>query len=146
MKITEKIIEKHGLKKEEYENIKKLLNRNPNLLELGIFSAMWNEHCSYKSSKIHLKKLPTKGKQVGLRRTLDWPGYTGWEATPIFQEEIDVLRKEWSIPFSTPGEDVTFVYEDDIIKKPRKPTPNVKTTNKKTGNRTILRKNRKRRS
>ena len=64
MKITEKIIEKHGLKKEEYENIKKLLNRNPNLLELGIFSAMWNEHCSYKSSKIHLKKLPTKGKQV----------------------------------------------------------------------------------
>mgnify|MGYP003115153909 CR=1 FL=1 len=102
--------------------------------------------------KIHVKLIkketvePTKGKQVGLRRTLDWPGYTGWEATPIFQEEIDVLRKEWSIPFSTPGEDVTFVYEDDIIKKPRKPTPNVKTTNKKTGNRTILRKNRKRRS
>ena len=64
MKITEKIIENHGLKKEEYKNIKKLLNRNPNLLELGIFSAMWNEHCSYKSSKIHLKKLPTKGKQV----------------------------------------------------------------------------------
>ena len=64
MEITEKIIEKHGLKKEEYKIIKKLLNRNPNLLELGIFSAMWNEHCSYKSSKIHLKKLPTKGRQV----------------------------------------------------------------------------------
>ena len=64
MKITNSIIEKHGLKKEEYESIKKLLNRNPNLLELGIFSAMWNEHCSYKSSRLHLKKLPTKGKQV----------------------------------------------------------------------------------
>ena len=64
MEVTNKIIEKHGLKIEEYKEIKKLLNRNPNLLELGIFSAMWNEHCSYKSSRIHLKKLPTKGKQV----------------------------------------------------------------------------------
>ena len=64
MEITNTIIEKHGLKKEEYESIKKLLKRNPNLLELGIFSAMWNEHCSYKSSRLHLKKLPTKGQQV----------------------------------------------------------------------------------
>tara|TARA_B100001989_G_scaffold219839_1_gene171977 strand:- start:2685 stop:4865 length:2181 start_codon:yes stop_codon:yes gene_type:complete len=64
MKITNQIVLKHGLKLEEFENIKKLLKREPNLLELGIFSAMWNEHCSYKSSKIHLKKLPTKGKQV----------------------------------------------------------------------------------
>ena len=64
MKIDSKIVEKHGLKPKEFENIKKLLKRDPNFLELGIFSAMWNEHCSYKSSKIHLKKLPTKGKQV----------------------------------------------------------------------------------
>ncbi len=64
MKITKKIIENHGLKLEEYESIKKLLKRSPNLLELGIFSAMWNEHCSYKSSRIHLKNLPTKGKHV----------------------------------------------------------------------------------
>ena len=64
MQITDKIIEKHGLKPEEFEKIKKLLKREPNFLELGIFSAMWNEHCSYKSSRIHLKKLPTKGKQV----------------------------------------------------------------------------------
>ncbi len=64
MKITNKIIENHGLKLDEYENIKKLLKREPNLLELGIFSAMWNEHCSYKSSRIHLKNLPTKGKHV----------------------------------------------------------------------------------
>ena len=64
MEIDEKIIEKHGLKQEEYNSILQLLKREPNLLELGIFSAMWNEHCSYKSSKAHLKKLPTKGKQV----------------------------------------------------------------------------------
>ena len=64
MKITNKIIENHGLKLDEYKNIQKLLKRDPNILELGIFSAMWNEHCSYKSSKIHLKKLPTNGDQV----------------------------------------------------------------------------------
>ena len=51
MKITNNIIKKHGLKLNEYENIKKLMKRDPNILELGIFSAMWNEHCSYKSSK-----------------------------------------------------------------------------------------------
>ncbi len=64
MKITNDIIVKHGLKLEEYSKIKLLLNREPNFLELGIFSAMWNEHCSYKSSKIHLKKLPIKNKNV----------------------------------------------------------------------------------
>ena len=64
MIITNEIVKKHGLKPEEFEKIKKLLKRDPNLLELGIFSAMWNEHCSYKSSRIHLKKLPTKGKRV----------------------------------------------------------------------------------
>ena len=64
MNITNQIVEKHGLKSEEFQKIKKFLRREPNLLELGIFSAMWNEHCSYKSSRIHLKKLPTKGKQV----------------------------------------------------------------------------------
>ena len=64
MEITKHIIEKHGLNLEEFKGIQKLLKRDPNLLELGIFSAMWNEHCSYKSSRLHLKKLPTKGKQV----------------------------------------------------------------------------------
>ena len=64
MEITKKIIEKHGLKLEEYKKIQKLMRRDPNLLELGIFSAMWNEHCSYKSSRLHLKKLPTTGDQV----------------------------------------------------------------------------------
>ena len=64
MKITNAIVENHGLKEEEYSKIKALLGRVPNLLELGVFSAMWNEHCSYKSSRIHLKNLPTQGKYV----------------------------------------------------------------------------------
>ena len=55
---------KHGLTTEEYNKIIKLMGRNPNLVELGIFSAMWNEHCSYKSSKIWLQTLPTKNKYV----------------------------------------------------------------------------------
>jgi len=64
MIVNEQIALDHGLKKDEFTKICELLNRIPNITELGIFSAMWNEHCSYKSSKIHLKKLPTKGKQV----------------------------------------------------------------------------------
>ena len=64
MKITNQVIKRHGLELDDYSNIKKFLQREPNLLELGIFSAMWNEHCSYKSSRIHLKNLPTKSKQV----------------------------------------------------------------------------------
>ena len=64
IEVNEKIAIDHGLKKDEYKKICELLKRNPNLTELGIFSAMWNEHCSYKSSRLHLKKLPIKGKQV----------------------------------------------------------------------------------
>ncbi len=64
MKVTESVAIDHGLKKEEFKKICELLNRVPNITELAIFSAMWNEHCSYKSSKIHLKKLHTIGKQV----------------------------------------------------------------------------------
>ena len=64
MEVNESVAIGHGLKKEEYNKICDLLKRVPNLTELGIFSAMWNEHCSYKSSRIHLKKLNTKGKRV----------------------------------------------------------------------------------
>ena len=64
MEVNEKIAVDHGLKPDEYKKICDLLKRVPNLTELGIFSAMWNEHCSYKSSRLHLKKLPTKGKKV----------------------------------------------------------------------------------
>ena len=64
MLVNEKIAIDHGLKADEYKKICELLKRTPNLTELGIFSAMWNEHCSYKSSRLHLKKLPTSGKKV----------------------------------------------------------------------------------
>ena len=64
MLVNEKVAIEHGLKAEEYKKICELLDRTPNITELGIFSAMWNEHCSYKSSRLHLKKLPTKGKKV----------------------------------------------------------------------------------
>ena len=64
MIVNEQVAIEHGLKKDEYAKICELLNRTPNITELGIFSAMWNEHCSYKSSRLHLKTLPTKGKQV----------------------------------------------------------------------------------
>ena len=64
MKISTKIISKHGINSEEYKKIISLIDREPNLLELGIFSAMWNEHCSYKSSKKYLRTLPTKSDKV----------------------------------------------------------------------------------
>ncbi len=64
MEVTESVAIDHGLKKEEFSKICELLKRTPNITELAIFSAMWNEHCSYKSSRKHLKKLYTKGKQV----------------------------------------------------------------------------------
>jgi phosphoribosylformylglycinamidine synthase len=63
-KITPGLIAEHGLKPDEYQRILKLIGREPTLTELGIFSAMWNEHCSYKSSKVHLRTLPTKADWV----------------------------------------------------------------------------------
>ena len=62
--ITGEIVAQHGLSEEEYARVLHALGREPNLTELGIFSVMWSEHCSYKSSRIHLKKLPTEGPHV----------------------------------------------------------------------------------
>jgi phosphoribosylformylglycinamidine synthase subunit PurL len=62
--ITPQIVAEHGLSTEEYDRVLHALGREPNLTELGIFSVMWSEHCSYKSSRLHLKKLPTRGPQV----------------------------------------------------------------------------------
>ena len=62
--ITPELVASHGLKPDEYERILKLIGRVPSFTELGIFSAMWNEHCSYKSSRIHLRGLPTKAPWV----------------------------------------------------------------------------------
>jgi len=62
--ITPELVAEHGLSDDEYGRIKRLLNREPSLVELGIFSVMWSEHCSYKSTRIHLRKLPTKAPWV----------------------------------------------------------------------------------
>jgi phosphoribosylformylglycinamidine synthase II len=62
--ITPELVAEHGLKPDEYERIVKLIGRVPSFTELGIFSAMWNEHCSYKSSKVHLRTLPTQAPWV----------------------------------------------------------------------------------
>src|SRR5512141_2467832 len=64
MSIDQSVLERHGLKPDEYARIVQFLGREPNLTELGIFSVMWSEHCSYKSSRVHLKTLPTGGPQV----------------------------------------------------------------------------------
>src|ERR1700704_3280287 len=67
---TRETLRQHGLTLDEYEKIKRLLGgREPTLTELGIFSVMWSEHCSYKSSRVHLKRLPTRS-----RRVLQGPG------------------------------------------------------------------------
>ncbi|ANU07900.1 phosphoribosylformylglycinamidine synthase subunit PurL [Paraurantiacibacter namhicola] len=62
--ITPEVVAQHGLSEEEYERVLNALGREPNLVELGIFSVMWSEHCSYKSSRLHLKKLPTEAPWV----------------------------------------------------------------------------------
>lgn len=62
--ITPEVVEQHGLNPEEYQRVLNALGREPNMVELGIFSVMWSEHCSYKSSRFHLKKLPTEAPWV----------------------------------------------------------------------------------
>ncbi|HMF01153.1 MAG TPA: phosphoribosylformylglycinamidine synthase subunit PurL [Terriglobia bacterium] len=64
MTITDELLTQHGLSEAEYKKIADILKREPSLTELGIFSVMWSEHCSYKSSRVHLRRLPTKGPAV----------------------------------------------------------------------------------
>src|SRR5689334_12870931 len=64
MTIDQQVLERHGLTRDEYDRIVDSLGREPSETELGIFSVMWSEHCSYKSSRVHLKKLPTRGPRV----------------------------------------------------------------------------------
>ena len=64
IKVTPQVAAEHGLTPDEFARIQKILGRDPNITELGIFSVMWSEHCSYKSSRAHLKRLPTRGTHV----------------------------------------------------------------------------------
>lgn len=96
---------------------------------------------------IHVKLLKRIVVKQSKGNTMDWPGYSGWEATPIFEQEINFLRKEWSIPFNEVEKDVVFVYDDNIIKRTYKPKPNEKILReikkrKSKGKRRISRKKR----
>ena len=83
----------------------------------------------------------TEPKIVGFKKSMGWPGYSGWESEIVYQEEADILRREWSIPFVGPG-DETFVFDDCIIKKPRK--HNISKNRIKTANgSTVIRRKRK---
>ena len=62
--ITPEVIAKHGLTPDEYQRIETILGRAPNFTELGVFSVMWSEHCSYKNSRLELRKFPTDGPRV----------------------------------------------------------------------------------
>src|SRR4028118_35621 len=62
--ITPDVVRSHGITSDEYDRILQILGREPNYTELGIFSVMWSEHCSYKSSRVHLRKFPTTGTRV----------------------------------------------------------------------------------
>jgi len=81
IKVTPEIAAEHGLTAGEYARVKEILGREPNITELGIFSVMWSEHCSYKSSKMHLKRLPTRGKLVvqgPAKMPASWISATAW--------------------------------------------------------------------
>src|SRR5581483_7709942 len=64
MTVTADLLEQHGITEDEYQKIVGILKREPSMTELGIFSVMWSEHCSYKSSRVHLRRLPTRGSAV----------------------------------------------------------------------------------
>src|SRR5437868_628026 len=64
MQVTPELVQSHGINETEYKQIEQILGRAPNYLELGIFSVMWSEHCSYKSSRVHLRNFPTTGARV----------------------------------------------------------------------------------
>src|SRR5437588_502247 len=75
IKVTPEIAAEHGLTVEEYARVIQILGREPNITELGIFSVMWSEHCSYKSSRVHLKRLPTRGeRKTGPGSVVQGPG------------------------------------------------------------------------
>jgi phosphoribosylformylglycinamidine synthase len=88
--ITPEVVQAHSITPDEYERIVSILGRAPNITELGIFSVMWSEHCSYKSSRVHLKKLPTRSKLV-----VQGPG----ENAGIMEIGPDAEGNPWCIAF-----------------------------------------------
>ena len=66
---------------------------------------------------LHVKLLERIIVEPRKGNNFDWPGYSGWTATPVDEKEIEILRKEWSIPLTKINKDLTFVYDDDILKE-----------------------------
>ena len=122
MKITADIINSHGLKPQEYKKIINLIGKEPNLLELGIFSAMWNEHCSYKSSKKYLKNLPTKNEKV-----IQGPGENAG-VVDIEDNDALVLLCEVENPERFGIADVKDNKIVKIMEKPKEPPTNFAVT------------------
>src|SRR3546814_11934009 len=89
--ITPEIVAEHGLTPDEYQVILSSLGREPNLTELGIFSVMWSEHCSSKSSRIHLGKLPTEAHWV-----IRGPGANRSEESRVGKECVSTCRYRWA--------------------------------------------------
>ena len=79
--VTPKLVAKHGLTPEEFERIKRILGREPNFTELGIFSVMWSEHCSYKNSRRELKKFPTTALNIIVKAGEENAGVVGVHTT-----------------------------------------------------------------
>src|SRR3546814_13646698 len=90
--ITPQLVADHGLKPDEFDKIVALIGRQPTYTELGIFSAMWNAHCSYKSSKKWLKTLPTTGPRV-----IQGPGENAGrsEERRVGKECVSTCRSRW---------------------------------------------------
>lgn len=84
---------------------------------------------------IHVELLERVVVKPSRGNTMDWPGYSGWEARLVFQEEADFLRTNWSIPYKNVEDSQTFVYDSSIIKKPRNPKPDLPAKPKKTSRR-----------
>src|SRR2546426_10655989 len=100
--VTDELLSQHGLTEGEYQKIVGILKREPNLTELGIFSVMWSEHCSYKSSRVHLRRLPTKGESV-----LQGPGKTqesliSGTGSPLPSRSNPTTTHPTSSPFRAP--------------------------------------------
>ena len=87
--ITPELVAQHGLKPDEYQRILSLIGRQPSFTELGIFSAMWNEHCSYKSSRLHLKGLPTSAPvRAYVQRVTQLPATQEWIQAALAEQDF----------------------------------------------------------
>src|SRR5437660_1240823 len=96
--VTPELVAKHGLSPEEFKRIKKILGREPNFTELGIFSVMWSEHCSYKNSRRELKKFPTSGANILVKAGEENAGVVdigdGWASAAFASRELTEQSKE----------------------------------------------------